>query len=192
MVAFPILPVRAATSPSRRYHVLAGAGVRTMGGILLLAAIAGCGGAAPKEPALRKEAAEIAERLGSLEERVVHEDPELRRWNESLGAELLSAMNEVDSGVASLADSADVLRTRRAKARRLGDVLAVRRADAALTRLERRFQAARHEALRSGEITTRIQAFDSVVQARMTAREPATPRLLARYRALARQLTGAR
>lgn len=136
---------------------------------------------------LRARADALAERLEKIEARALRE-PELRRMNQALGAQLMDGMVAADPRLEEELARVPKLTARAAAARRGGDSAGLREARRELGAISRRFSRAREAALRDRQLAVRVSVFDHLLRERMLSIDPAAARLLARYQRVLEQI----
>lgn len=140
-----------------------------------------------RRQAWRAEAAGIVARLERIEAGLL-EDPELRRMDQALGAELIEQMLRADPALARDAGRLPRLDEERAAARARDDTAALRRLDAELGGMQGRWKRAHAAALADAELAAKVRVFNALLRERMRASSPAAGRLLDRLRVLEERL----
>jgi hypothetical protein len=150
-----------------------------------LAAAAQNGG--DRHEAWRAEAVGIATRLEQIEAGLL-EDPELRRMDQALGAELIAEMLRADPALARDAERLPTLDAERTAARARDDGTSLRRLDAERAEMQRRWKRARAAALADAELAAKVRVFNALLRERLRVSSPAAARLLDRLHVLEERL----
>ena len=140
-----------------------------------------------RHEAWRAEAAGIVARLERIEAGLL-EDPELRRMDQALGAELLEEMLRADPALAGDAGRLPRLDAEWTAARARDDTAALRRLDAEMAQMQGRWRQAQAAALADPELAAKVRVFYALLRERLRASSPAAARLLDRLRVLEERL----
>jgi hypothetical protein len=143
----------------------------------------------PADDAWRAEAAGIVARLERLEAGLL-QDPELRRMDQALGAELMDGMLRADPGLPRDAERLPRLQAERDGARERGDTIAFRRLRGELAEIQSRWKQAQAAALADPELAAKVRVFNALLRERMRASSPAAARLLDRLQVIEEHMAG--
>lgn len=158
-------------------------GTHVVAVLCALALLAACAESQAQEAgteAVRSEITRIEGALAEIESRAL-QDPELRRMDQALGAELMDAMIAADPGLPAAAESLVLLRGRHQQAVQAGDAEAARDLGRRIEAIEQRYLQAQADALRRPSLAERVDRFNTLLRRRMIRTDDAAERLLRRY-----------
>lgn len=141
------------------------------------------------DEAWRAEAAGIVARLERLEAGLL-QDPELRRMDQALGAELMDGMLRADPGLPRDAERLPRLQAEREGARERGDTIALRRLRGERGEIQSRWEQAQAAALADPELAAKVRVFNALLRERLRASSPAAARLLDRLQVIEERMAG--
>lgn len=136
------------------------------------------------------EAQQIGQRLAALQEQVLS-DPAIAQERDELTERVEEAMSAADPALEQDLARAEGLEPAMAAAQQAGDEARMNALLAEARELETRFMQAQQTALADPELSRVVLAFNELVQDRMTALDPETPRLIARLGQIRDRLQGA-
>lgn len=137
----------------------------------------------PADEARHAEASGIVARLERLEAGLLR-DPELRRMDQALGAELMDGMLRADPGLSRDAERLPRLQATRDGARERGDTIDLRRLRGELAEIQLRWNQAQAAALADPRLAAKVRVFNALLRERMRASSPQAARLLDRLQVI--------
>jgi hypothetical protein len=129
------------------------------------------------------ELQQIQARLQAAHNRVM-QDAQLRARQETLMADVKTAMLRLDPGLDALAARVESMQSEAASAQQRGDRARLQQLNAQLVPIQQRFMRAQQRVMEQPAMRTRAQQLEQLLHARMLQAEPATDRLLERGRDL--------
>ena len=133
------------------------------------------------------ELEELHTRLETLQARAL-DDPQVGAAQEELGDSIRATMERIDPSVAGAITRMDAMEEEATAARQRGDEARLQELGAEAERIQRAFVAAHERALQQPEIAAQVSAFQQRLQRKMLELDPATERILSRFRELETRL----
>jgi hypothetical protein len=128
-------------------------------------------------------------RLSQLQERAL-QDPELSARQDSLGMRIRLAMESIDPALPQQMGRIEEMEGQAAAAEARSDQAALQQLNAEAQQIQQQFLAAQQKALQQPELAAELTAFQTLLEQKILAVDPAAPQLLARFQELERKLTG--
>jgi hypothetical protein len=135
------------------------------------------------------EIQQIHLRLGQLQEQAL-QDPELSARRDSLGMRIRVAMETIDPALPQQMGRIEEMEGQAAAAEARSDQAALEQLNAEAAQIQQRFLAAQQQALQQPALAAEVAAFQTMLEQKILAVDPAAPQLLARFQELERRLTG--
>jgi hypothetical protein len=127
-------------------------------------------------------------RLSQLQERAL-QDPELSARQDSLGMRIRVAMEAIDPALPQQMGRIEEMEGQAAAAEARSDQAALQQLNAEAQLIQQQFLAAQQKALQQPELAAELAAFQTLLEQKILAVDPAAPQLLARFQELERKLT---
>ena len=133
------------------------------------------------------EIQQLHTRLSELQEKAL-QDPALRARQDTLGNHIRAAMEAIDPSLSASLNRIQQMDAEATQAEAQNDEAKLNALSAEAQMLEQKFLTAQQKALERPELAAELTAFQTALQDRILAVDPAAPELLARFQELEQKL----
>jgi DNA repair exonuclease SbcCD ATPase subunit len=136
------------------------------------------------------ELQQIGTRLEQIQETAL-QDARLRADHEQLGADIRTAMQTIDPGLAASVERARTLQAEALAAQERGDAPRLEQLAEEAEAIRERFRTVQEQALAQPELAARVDSFQARVEKKMLEVDPDAQKLIQRFKALEQQIARA-